>query len=112
MEIRSITKYARISPSKVQDIALCLRGKPVNEALTMIDLMPRRGAGLLAKTLRSAVANAENNHDLKRDNLFVKSVEIMGGAALKRFRAKARGVAGRIRKRTSHFKIVLAEGDK
>ncbi len=112
MEIRSSSKYVRVSPSKVYDIALLIRGKNVEDALTMIELIPRKGAVLLAKTLRSAVANAENNHDLKKSSLFVKSAEVTGGPILRRFRAKARGVAGRIRKRTSHFKIVLSDENK
>ncbi len=109
MEISSLTRYARISPSKVYDIALLLRGKNVADAMAMIDLMPRKGAFLISKTLHSAVANAENNHDLKRDKLFVKSAEVMEGPVFKRFKAKAKGTAGRIKKRTSHFRIVLTD---
>ena len=109
MEIYSITKYARVSPLKSHDVARLLRGKPVNEALTMIELMPKKSAAIISKTLRSAVANAENNLDIKRDRLFVKSAEVMPGPIFRRFRPKARGSAGRIRKRTSHFRIVLTD---
>lgn len=108
MEIHSTSKFQRVSPIKAKDIAILLRGKPAVEALTMISLIPRKSAVLIAKTLRSAVANAENNFDIKRELLWVKSAEVMPGPLFRRFRAKARGVAGRIRKRTSHFRIVLS----
>lgn len=109
MEVSAVTKFARISPGKAREVAYLCQGKPVVEALCMVDLIPRKAARLLGKTLRSAVANAENNFELKRDNLMVKSAIVGGGPSLKRYRAKARGMAGRIRKRTSHFKIVLTD---
>lgn len=109
MEIHAITKYSRVSPSKGNDVAHLLRGKTAVEALTMLDLVPRKSGAILAKTLRSAIANAENNLSLKREGLFIKSATVCPGPMFKRYRAKARGMAGRIRKRTSHFTIVLTD---
>ncbi|UDQ97539.1 50S ribosomal protein L22 [Lentisphaerota bacterium WC36G] len=109
MEVQAITKYVRISPEKARHVARLIHGKPVNEALAICDLSPRKAASLLGKTLRSAVANAENNFDLDKDNLTVKSAEVGPGPTMKRFIAKARGSAGRIRKRTSNFRIILTE---
>lgn len=109
MEVIATTKYARISPSKAIQVALLLKGKPVNEALTTVELIPRKSARLISKTLHSAVANAENNFNIKRDGLFVKTAEVSPGPIIRRFRSKARGMSGRIRKRTSHFTIVLTD---
>jgi large subunit ribosomal protein L22 len=109
MEIHAITKYSRVSPSKGNDVAHLLRGKNAVEALTMLDLVPRKSGAILAKTLRSAIANAENNLSLKRESLFIKTATVCPGPMFKRYRAKARGMAGRIRKRTSHFTIVLTD---
>ncbi|HBC85510.1 MAG TPA: 50S ribosomal protein L22 [Lentisphaeria bacterium] len=112
MEIHAVTKYARVSPSKGSDVIHLLRGKPAVQALTMLELIPKKSAAILAKTLRSAIANAENNLDVKRENLYVKTAIIGPGPMFRRFRAKARGMAGRIRKRTSHFTIVLTDEKK
>ena len=109
MEVRALSKNVRISPEKARHVARLLQGKSVTEALAIVDLSPRKAARLLGATLRSAVANAENNADLKRQNLFVKTAVVGAGPIIKRFRPKARGSAGRIRKRTSHLEIVLSE---
>lgn len=109
MEVQAVTKFARISPEKARHVARLLQGKTASEALAVVDLVPRKAARMLGKTLRSAVANAENNFDLRRDSLMVKEALVGPGPILKRFRPKARGMAGRIRKRTSHFTIVLTD---
>lgn len=109
MDVQAITKFVRISPEKARQVARLLQGKTAPEALAVVDLVPRKAARLLGKTLRSAVANAENNFDLKRDNLTVKTAMVGPGPTLKRFRTKARGMAGRICKRTSHFTIILTD---
>ena len=108
MEVSAVTKFVRISPEKARHVARLLQGKSVSEALGIVDLTPRKAARLIGKTLRSAVANAENNHDLDKEGLFVKEAVVGEGPIMKRFRPKARGMAGRILKRTSHFKIVLS----
>ena len=109
MEVRAITKFVRISPEKARHVARLLQGKSVSDALAVVDLVPRKAARLLGKTLRSAVANAENNFDLRRDNLTVRMALVGSGPTLKRFKTKARGMAGKILKRTSHFTIILTD---
>ena len=109
MEVRALTKNVRISPEKARHMTRLIQGKSVVEALAIVDLSPRKAAALLGDTLRSAIANAENNHDLKRQDLTVKMAAANPGPIIKRFRPKARGSAGRIRKRTSHFEVVLSD---
>lgn len=109
MEVRAVTKNVRISAEKARHIARLLQGKSVKEALAIVDLSPRKAATLLGKTLRSAIANAENNNDLDRNDLIVKEAVIGVGPTMKRFRPRARGSASRIRKRTSHLNIVLTD---
>lgn len=109
MEVKAITKSLRISPEKARHVARLIQGRNVKEALGIVDNTPRKAARLMAKTLRSAVANAENNYDLKPAVLVVKEALVGPGAMIRRFRPKARGMAGRIRKRTSHFTIVLSD---
>jgi large subunit ribosomal protein L22 len=109
MEVRALTKNVRISPEKARHVTRLIQGKRVVEALAIVELSPRKAAALLGDTLRSAVANAENNHDLKRQDLTVKVATASPGPIIKRFRPKARGSAGRIRKRTSHFEVVLSD---
>ncbi len=109
MEVRAVTKYVRISPLKAQDFSHVIQGKSVTEALAIAELSPRKAARLFAKTLRSALANAENNYELKKDALKVKQAVANPGPMLKRFRPKARGMAGRIRKRMSHFTVILTD---
>ena len=81
----------------------------IGEALAIVDLSPRKAAALIGKTLRSAVANAENNCDVNRKALTVKAALVSPGPIIRRFRPKARGSAGRIRKRTSHLEVVLSD---
>lgn len=109
MEVQAITKFVRISPEKARHISRLLQGKDVAEALAIVDLSPRKAARLFSKTLRSAIANAENNFDLDRDALSVKVADAGPGPIMKRFRPRARGMAGRIRKRTSHLRIILTD---
>jgi large subunit ribosomal protein L22 len=111
METRAIAKYVRISPFKAREVARLIQGKPAPEALALVDLIPRKAARLIGKTLRSAIANAENaeNNPASVDELVVKEAVIGEGPTLKRWRPKARGMAGRIRKRTSHIRIVVTD---
>ena len=111
MEVMALTRYARISPSKMRDLASAIRGLPVQDALKTIQHSHRKGALLVLKTLKSAIANAENNAKLSGDTLHVKEAVIEAGPTLKRYRPCARGMAHHISKRTSHIKIVLAEKD-
>ncbi len=109
MEAKAITRNVRISPEKARHISRLIQGKSVQEALAITELSPRKAARLMGKTLRSALANAENNSDLNRNSLEVKSALVGPGPIIKRFRPRARGSAGRIRKRTSHFTIILTD---
>ena len=110
MDVMAIMKDARISPSKVRDIARNIQGRSASDALKLTGFSERKGAALVGKTLKSAIANAENNHELSADDLMVKSATVDQGHMLKRFQPKARGSAGRIQKKMSHIKIVLTDG--
>ncbi len=109
MEIQSLTKYARMSPKKVREIALEIQGRNAASALELLSFIPRKSARLVAKTLKSAVANAENNNNLSSDDLIIKKAVVEQGPVFKRFRAGARGMAKPYRKRTSHIRIVLTD---
>jgi len=111
MEARAITKYVRMSPFRAREVARLIQGKPAQEALALVGLIPRKAARLIAQTLRSAVANAENaeRNSATADRLTVKEAVIGEGPTMKRYRPKARGMAGRIRKRTSHIRIVVTD---
>jgi large subunit ribosomal protein L22 len=109
MEVRSIYKYARISPFKVREVTREIQGLPVSAALDLLAFTPKKAAFLIAKTLKSAVANAENNANLKLDGLVVKEAIVGEGPTLKRMAARARGSGSQILKRTSHIRIVLSD---
>jgi large subunit ribosomal protein L22 len=109
MEVRSIYKYARISPFKVREVTREIQGLPVSAALDLLAFTPKKAAFLIGKTLKSAVANAENNANLKPDGLVVKEAVVGEGPTLKRMMARARGSGSRILKRTSHIRIVLSD---
>jgi len=109
MLVRSTTKYARISPKKARDVAREIQGLAVSDALDALTYTPKKSAHLIGKTLKSAIANAENNHDLSADELIIKEAVIGEGPTLKRFKPRARGSAGAIRKRTSHIFITLTD---
>jgi large subunit ribosomal protein L22 len=109
MEAKAITKYVRISPLKVRKLSGAVKGKPVETALNTLKFMPQKAAGIVAKTISSAVANAEQNMNLDVDDLIVRNLIVDQGPSLKRFRARARGRGSRILKRTSHITVILAE---
>ena len=109
MEIRSIYKYARISPFKVREVTREIQGLPVSAALDVLAFAPKKAAFLINKTLKSAIANAENNANLKADGLVVKEAVVGEGPTFKRMMARARGSGSRILKRTSHIRIVLSD---
>ena len=109
MEVRAVAKYVRISPTKIRRVAIAIKGKPVEDALNLLGYMPQRSAKILAKVIRSAVANADQKPDIDVDSLSVSNIAVNQGPSLKRFRPRAMGRATRILKRTSHVTIVLAE---
>ena len=108
-EARATLKYSRISARKVKIVADLVRGKDVDEALAIVKFTPKASSEILEKLLKSAIANAENNHDIKHENLYVAEIYANQGPTLKRIRPAAKGSAVRIRKRTSHVTIVLRE---
>ena len=109
MEVRAVGKYLRVSPYKVRLVADLVRGKRVEEALTILKFLPKKSGRLINKTLRSAVANAENMQTIDVDTLVIKTIQVDEGPKLKRWRPRAMGRATRILKRTSHITMVLAE---
>ena len=104
-------KYARISSRKVKIVADLIRGKNVDEALAIVKFTPKAASEVVEKLLKSAIANAENNHGMKSNNLYVAEIYANQGPTLRRIRPAAKGSAVRIRKRTSHITIVLKERD-
>jgi large subunit ribosomal protein L22 len=112
MEVKAITKYARISAFKARDLTRHIQGLPVGQALDVLLFSPQKAARLVHKTLKSAVANAENNNSLDPERLVVKEASVGEGPTIKRFRPRARGSASPIRKRTSHIRIILAEREE
>ena len=108
-EASATLKYARISSRKVKIVADLIRGKDVNEALSIVKFTPKASSEIIEKLLKSAIANAENNHEMKSENLYVAEIYANQGPTLKRIRPAAKGSAVRIRKRTSHITIVVKE---
>ena len=109
MEASAKLKFARLSPQKTRLVVDMVRGKAVQEALNILKFSPQRPADVVAKLVRSAVANAEQKGVADVDRLFVKAVYVDQGPALKRFMPRAQGRATRIRKPTSHITVVLDE---
>ena len=101
--------YARVSVTKACFVLDAIRGKDVNTALAILEYNPRYASELIGKLLKSAVANAENNNGLSRDNLYVAECYANKGPTMKRIRARAQGRAYRIEKRQSHITVVLDE---
>lgn len=110
MEVQAITRYARMSPKKMREVANTIKGRTAVEAAAFLALIPRKSARLIAKTLKSAIANAENNANVSADALIVKNAVIDMGPVLKRFKAGARGSAMPRRKKMSHIIVVLTDG--
>ena len=109
MQIKSIYRGARISAFKAREVTRAIQGLPVSAALDLLAFTPRKAAALVAKTLKSAVANAENNANLRVERLVVQEAVVGEGPTMKRSQPKARGSAGPIRKRTSHIRIILTD---
>ena len=110
MQVMAVTKYVRISSWKTRDIAQEIQGRTVSEALKITEFSERRAAFYIGKTLKSAIANAENNAKLSADELRIKEAVFEEGPAMKRFWPRARGMDSRIRKRTSHVRVILTDG--
>src|SRR6202051_3260056 len=108
MEVRAIYRYAKISPFKVREVTREIQGLPVSAALDVLAFTPKKAAFLIGKTLKSAVANAENNANLRVDGLVVKEAVVGEGPTMKRMMARARGSGSRILKRTNQIRQLFA----
>lgn len=109
MEARAQARYVRIAPRKVRIVLDLIRGKKVDEALSILRFTPKAASPILEKLLRSAIANAENNFNMNRDALYISQCYADQGPILKRYRPRAQGRAFSIHKKTSHITIVLKE---
>jgi large subunit ribosomal protein L22 len=109
MESTAKARHVRIAPRKVRLVMDMVRGKPVEEALQTLGLVRKAASPVIAKVIKSAMANAENNHDMNTDGLIVTKAFVDEGPTMKRFMPRAMGRATTIRKRTSHITVVLAE---
>jgi len=108
-EVRAQAKYVRMSPRKARLVAEHIRGRSVPEARAVLAFTAREAAGELEKVLQSAVSNAEANHGIPEDRLYIAHAYVDGGPVMKRWRARARGRVARIKKRTCHITVRLAE---
>ncbi len=108
-EVRAQAKYVRMSPRKARLVAEHIRGRSVPEARAVLAFTAREAAGELEKVLQSAVSNAEANHGIAEDRLYISAAYVDGGPVMKRWRARARGRVARIHKRTCHITVRLTE---
>ena len=111
-EAKAVARTLRISPQKLNLVAALIRGKKVNAALADLEFSRKRIAGTVKKTLKSAIANAENNHDLDVDTLVVAEAYVGKSVVMKRFHVRGRGRASRIEKPFSHLTIVVREAEE
>src|SRR5476651_2400919 len=111
MDVKAEHRYAKISAFKVREVTREIQGLPAEAALEIVRLIPKKSARLIGKVLASAIANAENNNNLRAVNLVVKQAVAGEGPTLKRMHTRARGGGARINKRTAHIKITLTEAE-
>ncbi len=109
MEVRAITRQVDMSARKVRLVGNAVKGMGVREAVAALELIPNKAGDVIAKTVRSAAANAENNYNLDTDDLYVAQVLADEGRTTRRWRARARGRAAPIAKRSSHITVVVKE---
>ena len=109
MQVSSTYRYAKISAFKAREVTRAIQGLPVSAALDLVAFSPKKAAAMISKTLKSAVANAENNANLRVDGLVVKEATVGEGPTMKRMMTRARGSGSTIRKRSSHIRIILTD---
>ena len=107
MEVRAVAKYIRVSSRKVRLVVDLVRGRPVNEAMALLRFMPQSAARDVAKVVKSAVANAEQNSHMSAEDLFITRITADEGPTMKRFRPRAHGRASPILKRSTHITVVV-----
>jgi len=110
VEVKAVSKYIRLSPKKVRQVVNLIRGKSVDEALAILRYTPKRASEAVTKVVKSATANAENNLQMNKDELFVTACYVDQGPTYKRYKPRAMGRADIMRRRTSHITVVV--GDK
>ncbi|MBE6037216.1 MAG: 50S ribosomal protein L22 [Clostridiales bacterium] len=111
MEAKAVAKYVKMSPIKLKPVADLVRGKDLSEALAILKFTPGKGSALIEKVVKSAAANAENNHEMNVDKLYVAEVYAHQGPTMKRWMAGSQGRASIILKRSSHIGVTLKERD-
>ncbi len=109
MEAKAHLRYARIAPRKVQIVLDLIRNQPADKAIAILKHTPKAASEILEKLLKSAIANAENNHNMDKESLYVAECFVSPGPILKRIRPRAQGRAFRVLKRTSHITLVLKD---
>jgi large subunit ribosomal protein L22 len=109
MEVKAKARYIKMSPRKVRLVVDIIRGLKVNEALDQLNFIKKKAVQPVEKLINSAIANALNNHELEKDNLYIREIKVDEGPTLHRWMPRARGRATPIRKRTSHINLVLGE---
>ena len=109
METRAVARYVRIAPRKARQVTELVKGKDAQEALAILKHTPKKGARLIGKVLKSAIANAEHNFEMNKNDLYVAEVRIDDGPTMKRWRPRMRGIPAPILKRTSHITVVVRE---
>jgi len=112
MEVKAVAKFVRVQPRKVRQIAREVRGRSAVRAADLLRFHPGKGAKVLAKVIRSAVANAQENHGADPDSLKISDIQINEGPVIKRIQARAMGRAYRIEKKMSHITVVVEEGER
>jgi large subunit ribosomal protein L22 len=109
MKTSATSKFIGTSSRKIGLVAQLIRGRRVNDAVALLEHTPKRATDPVGKTLASAIANAENNHNARKNDLVVESVFVGPGPSLKRFRPRAKGSAGSIKKRSSHITVIVSD---
>ena len=109
IEAKAFLRYERISPSKINVVVKLIRGKDIDEALDILRFTSKAASSVLIKLVKSAIANAENNHSMDKNKLYISHIQVNAGPTLKRMRAGSRGSGYRINKRSSHVEVVLKE---
>jgi large subunit ribosomal protein L22 len=109
MQVSSTYRYAKISAFKAREVTRAIQGLPVSAALDLVAFSPKKAAAMISKTLKSAIANAENNANLRVEGLVVKEATVGEGPTMKRMMTRARGSGSTIRKRSSHIRIILTD---
>ena len=112
MSVIAVAKNVRISPRKIHDVASLVRGRSIDDAVTILEHTPRRGAAHVSKVIQSAASNAVHNNKLKKKDLYIELIEVGYGIRMKRFRPKAMGRANPYVRRTSNIRVVVSEMTK